>query len=76
MILLEKKNNFTIRTVYAKEMEKRKELDTLLRSCIDDVREEINKKRNETSSVYKSQNKQLTRSLNQPLPSLGGEMLS
>ena len=54
MILLEKKNNFTIRTVYAKEMEKRKELDTLLRSCIDDVREEINKKRNETSSVYKS----------------------
>jgi hypothetical protein len=65
MILLEKKNNFTIRTLYGKEMEKRKELESLLRNSIDDVREEINRKKNETNSIYKnSHNKQLARSLN------------
>jgi hypothetical protein len=54
MIVLEKKNNFSIRTLYAKEMEKRKELESLLRNSIDDVREEINRKKNESNSIYKS----------------------
>lgn len=48
MLELEKKNNFSIRTMYSKEMELKKELEKILRLSIDDVREEIEKKRNET----------------------------
>lgn len=66
MIDLEKKSNFTLRTSYSKEMEMKKELESILRSCIEDVRDEIAKKKNETQNIYKQVNKQLTRSLHQP----------
>lgn len=41
IIEIEKKSNFTVRTAYSKEMESRKELENILRSCIEDVRDEI-----------------------------------
>lgn len=47
MMELEKKNNFTVRTMYSKEMEIKKELEKIVRTCIEDVREEIVRKRNE-----------------------------
>jgi hypothetical protein len=34
--------------MYSKEMEIKKELENILRSSIEDVRDEINKKKNET----------------------------
>lgn len=52
IIDIEKKNSFTIRTMYFKEMEKRKELETVLKNCIEDVREEIQKKKNENVNIY------------------------
>ena len=53
MIEIEKRNNFSVRTMYSKEMEIKKELEGVLRSCIEDVREEINKKKSETANIYK-----------------------
>jgi hypothetical protein len=53
MLDVEKKNNFSIRTLYSNEMEMKKELEKILRQSIDDVREEIDKKKNETQSIYK-----------------------
>jgi len=53
LIEVEKKNNFAIRTVYSKEMESKKELEGALRGFIEDVRDEINKKKNETAFIYK-----------------------
>jgi hypothetical protein len=47
MMEMEKKNNFTVRTMYSKEMETKKELEKIVRTCIEDVREEIVRKRNE-----------------------------
>ena len=52
IIDIEKKNSFTIRSMYFKEMEKRKELETVLKNCIEDVREEIQKKKNENVNIY------------------------
>ena len=48
MIEIEKKNNFNVRTMYSKEMEIKKDLESILRQCIEDVRDEITKKKNET----------------------------
>ena len=48
MIDIEKRNNFQVRTMYGKEMETKKELEKILRTCIEDVRDEISKKKNET----------------------------
>lgn len=57
MLDKEKKDNFSIKTVYAKEMEIRKELEKILRQAIEDVRDEINRKRNENQNIYKPQRK-------------------
>jgi len=48
MLDVEKKNNFQIKTIYSTEMEIKKELEKILRQSIEDVREEINRKRNDT----------------------------
>jgi hypothetical protein len=53
MIMLEKKNCFNVRTLYSKEMEGKKELEKIMRSCIEDVRDEITKKKSETQNIYK-----------------------
>lgn len=57
MLEKEKKDNFMVKTIYAKEMEIKKELEKILRQAIEDVREEINRKRNESQSIYKPQRK-------------------
>lgn len=46
-------------------MEIKKELEGALRYCIEDVRDEIQKKKNETQNVYKKVSQ--TKSLKQPL---------
>lgn len=38
-------------------MESKKELENILKFCIEDVREEIAKKRNETQNIYKQAKK-------------------
>jgi hypothetical protein len=53
MIDLEKRSTFQIKTIYAKEMETKKELESILRQSIEDVRDEINRKKNETQNIYK-----------------------
>ena len=45
---MEKKNNFSIRTMLSRELDLKKSLEKILRTSIDDVREEIDRKRNET----------------------------
>jgi hypothetical protein len=45
--------------MYATEMEIRKQLESILRLSIEDVRDEITKKRNETQSIYKHLKKNL-----------------
>ena len=54
IIEVEKKNGFTLRTMYSKEMDKRAELENILKTCIDEVREEIQKKKNETANIYQT----------------------
>ena len=51
---LEKRNCFLIKTLYSKEMEVRKEIESVLRLSIEDVRDEINKKNNDTHNIYKA----------------------
>lgn len=48
MVEFEKKNTFQIKTMYSAEMEIKKELESVLRHSIEDVREEIKRKKNET----------------------------
>lgn len=38
-------------------MEKKLELEEILKKCVEEVREEIEKKKNETQSIYKSNSK-------------------
>ena len=47
MLELERKNLRAAKTAYARELEARKELETLLRDCVDDVKTDISKKRSE-----------------------------
>jgi hypothetical protein len=47
MIELEQKNTRAARTAYARELEAKKELESLLRACVDDVKSHISKKRSE-----------------------------
>jgi hypothetical protein len=53
MVDFEKKNTFQIKTMYSFEMEIKKQLESILRLSIEDVREEIKKKKNETQNIYK-----------------------
>lgn len=39
--------------MYSAEMEIKKELESIIRLSIEDVREEIKRKRNETQNIYK-----------------------
>ena len=48
MLDLEKKNNFQVRTMLSRELDTKKALEKIMRSSIDDVRDEIDRKRNET----------------------------
>lgn len=47
MIELEQKNSRAARTAYSRELEAKKELENLLRACVDDVKTHITKKRGE-----------------------------
>ena len=47
MIELDQKNNRAARTAYSRELEGKKELESLLRQCVDDVKSHISKKRSE-----------------------------
>lgn len=47
MIELEQKNTRAARTAYARELEGKKELENMLRMCVDDVKSHITKKRSE-----------------------------
>eukprot|EP00359_Climacostomum_virens_P008042 CAMPEP_0204915924 /NCGR_PEP_ID=MMETSP1397-20131031/13836_1 /ASSEMBLY_ACC=CAM_ASM_000891 /TAXON_ID=49980 /ORGANISM="Climacostomum Climacostomum virens, Strain Stock W-24" /LENGTH=432 /DNA_ID=CAMNT_0052088185 /DNA_START=1 /DNA_END=1299 /DNA_ORIENTATION=+ len=47
MVELERKNLRAARTAHAKELESRTELEQLLRKCVDDVKQEIQRRRNE-----------------------------
>lgn len=47
MIDLEQKNTRAARTAYARELEGKKELESLLRACVDDVKSHVSKKRGE-----------------------------
>ena len=47
MIELDQKNTRAARTAYARELEAKKELELMLRQCVDDVKVHINKKRSE-----------------------------
>ncbi|CAG9312263.1 unnamed protein product [Blepharisma stoltei] len=47
MLELERKNLRAARTAYARELESKRELETLIRQCVDDVKSHITKKRAE-----------------------------
>jgi hypothetical protein len=48
MVDYEKKNTFQIKTFYSTEMEIKKQLESILRLSIEDVRDEIKRKKGET----------------------------
>jgi len=52
MINVEKKSLRLIRTMNSKEIESRNYLEKILRQCVDDVKNEIAKKRSENKSIY------------------------
>jgi len=58
LIEQEKKNSFHVKTIYAQEMESKQELLRVMRLSIEDVREEIRKKKAETSKSYRATTKQ------------------
>ena len=53
MLALEKKSLRMVRTLCAKEIEGKNQLEKILRQCVDDVKTEISKKRSENKSVYR-----------------------
>jgi len=50
----EKKSLRQIKTLSAKEIDKKNQLEKILRQCVDDVKNEIAKKKTETKSQYYS----------------------
>lgn len=54
MIEIEKWNNFEVWTLYAHEIESKKKLENILKFSIEDVRNEITKKKTEKSDIYKA----------------------
>lgn len=52
MLNLEKKSLRMVRTMCSKEIEKKNYLEKVLRQCVDDVKNEIQKKRSENKSIY------------------------
>lgn len=71
LIDLEKKNCFQIKTLYSKEMETKKDLESILKRSIEDVREEISKKKNETQNIYKQIKRNQLKVLNSGNMALG-----
>lgn len=53
MLALEKKSLRMVRTLSAKEIEVKNQLEKILRQCVDDVKQEIAKKRSENKSIYR-----------------------
>lgn len=49
----EKKSLRMVRTLCAKEIEVKNQLEKVLRQCVDDVKGEIAKKRSENKSIYR-----------------------
>lgn len=62
MIARETQKLRDIKTVYAKEIESKTQLEQMLRQCVDDVKAEINKKRSESKVLY-YQNKRVSSSM-------------
>ena len=52
MIDVEKKSLRMVRTTCAKEIETKNILEKVLRQCVDDVKNEIAKKRSENKTIY------------------------
>ena len=52
MISMEKKSLRMVRTMISKEIEQKNFLEKVLRQCVDDVKNEIAKKRSENKSIY------------------------
>lgn len=53
MIATEKKSLRMVRTLCSKEIETKNQLEKILRQCVDDVKNEIAKKRSENKSIYR-----------------------
>lgn len=52
MIAVEKRSLRMIKTLNAKDIEDKNGLEKILRQCVDDVKNEIQKKRSENKSIY------------------------
>jgi hypothetical protein len=52
MMEIEKKSLRMVRTMCSKEIETKNNLEKILRLCVDDVKNEIAKKRSENKSIY------------------------
>jgi hypothetical protein len=52
MLVIEKKSLRMVRTMCSKEIETKNILEKVLRQCVDDVKNEIAKKRSENKSIY------------------------
>jgi len=52
MIEMERKNLRTTRTLFTKDVESKIELEKVLRQCVEDVKQEVSKKRNENKVLY------------------------
>lgn len=53
MLASEKKSLRMVRTLCSKEIEVKNQLEKILRQCVDDVKQEIAKKRSENKSIYR-----------------------
>ncbi len=63
MLAVEKKGLRMVRTMCSKEIEMKNILEKVLRSCVDDVKSEIAKKRSENKAIYYAKGKKGTTSL-------------
>jgi len=52
MLQIEKQSLRMVRTLCSKEIESKNILEKVLRQCVDDVKNEISKKRSENKSIY------------------------
>ena len=52
MLAVEKKSLRMVRTMCSKDIEIKNQLEKVLRQCVDDVKNEIAKKKSENKSIY------------------------
>lgn len=57
MLTMEKKSLRMVRTMGSNEIELKNYLEKILRQCVDDVKNEIAKKRSENKAIYYSKGK-------------------